>query len=800
MKLSMNWLKGLVPYDYEPKKYIADMTMSGSKVETLEYFGEEIRNVVVGRVVSMEHHPDSDHLWVCQIDVGAGEAIQIITGAQNVKVDDLVPVALHDSDLPGGVHIKKGKLRGLPSNGMLCSFNELAMTEHDVPGAYADGILILNDVFSAEELAEAPVGTDVRKLLGFDDWIVDFEITPNRPDCLSMIGLARESAVTYGQKYVPDTPVVKGGAGDIGQWLRVRVEEPKLCPRYTARVVKNVKIEPSPKWMRDRLRACGVRPINNIVDITNYVMLEYGQPMHSFDYACLDGAEIVVRCAKDGEIMNTLDDQERALDAEMLVIADAKKPVGVAGVMGGANSEITDGTKMIVFESANFNGTSIRLTSRRLGMRTESSGRYEKGLDPMNTLPALERACELVELLGAGEVCDGIIDIDNTDHAPKTIKFEPERINAFLGVDVAKEDMLHWFDLLGFQMDGENIVIPSWRMDVEQFADIAEEVARFYGYDNVPTTLFPGEARYIPMPTIAFDDRIRELFTAMGYSEAQTMSFSGAKSLDRIFIPEDSELRKAVVITNPLSEDMNTLRTIMLPSILEVAARNYNVKNPAMRMYELGSVYVPVDGEKLPRERKILSGAIYGDGADFFEMKGAVDALAAGLRMKNISYRAQKNNPSYHPGRCAEIYCGDTYLGVIGQVHPKVVENFNAATEIYAMELEVEALFANRGGIVEYEPLAKFPAITRDIAVVCNEDVTAAEIESCIREGAGKLLESVRLFDVYRGAQLGEGRKSMAYSFSMRDRTRSLTDEDADGAMKRILKLLAQRTGAELRA
>ena len=799
MKLSMNWLNSLVPYGYEPKKYIADMTMSGSKVETLDYLGAEIENVVVGRVTQMERHPDSDHLWVCQIEVGAGEDIQIITGAQNVHVGDLVPAALHDSHLPGDVHIKKGKLRGLPSNGMLCSYKELGLTEHDVPGAYEDGILILGDTLTAEELAAAVPGRDIREVLGFDDWVVDFEITPNRPDCLSMIGLARESAVTYDIKYVPETPVVRGGAGDIGEWLRVRVEEPKLCPRYTARVVKNVKIAPSPKWMRDRLRACGVRPINNIVDITNYVMLEYGQPMHSFDYACLDGAEIVVRRAREGEPMSTLDDQERKLDAEMLVIADAKKPVGIAGVMGGANSEITDGTKMVVFESANFNGTSIRLTSRRLGMRTESSGRYEKGLDSQNTLPALERACELVELLGAGEVCDGIIDIDNSGYQPTMIKFEPERINRFIGIDIPKEDMLHWFDLLGFRMDGENIVIPSWRMDVEQFADIAEEVARFYGYDNSPTTLFGGATRYTPMPRIEFDDRIRDIFFALGYSEAQTLSFSGQKILDRVLIPQDSPLRSAVVITNPLSEDMSMLRTLMLPSILDVTARNYNMKNDSLRLYELGSVYTPSETEKLPNERKILSAAAYG-GVDFFDIKGAIETLADGLRIQNLSFRAKRDNPSYHPGRCAEVYCGDDYVGVFGQVHPKVLENYNVSGEIYAVELEVEALYNNRGGIVEYEPLAKFPAISRDIAVVCAEEVTAAEIEACIREGAGKLLESVHLFDVYRGAQLGDGKKSLAYTFTMRDRARSLTDEDADGAMKRILKLLASRTGAELRA
>lgn len=798
MKLSMNWLKSLVPHDYEPKQYIADMTMSGSKVETLDYMGAEIKNVVVGRVTHMERHPDSDHLWVCQVNVGAGEDIQIITGAQNVKEGDLAPVALHDSYLPGGVHIRKGKLRGLESNGMLCSYKELGLTEHDVPGAYEDGILILTDTLTADELSGVAPGDDIRKVLGFDDWVVDFEITPNRPDCLSMIGLARESAVTYGLKYLPETPVVRGGAGDIGEWLCVRVEEPKLCPRYSARVVKNVKIAPSPKWMRDRLRACGVRPINNIVDITNYVMLEYGQPMHSFDYACLDGAEIVVRRARTGEPMNTLDGQTRQLDDGMLVIADAKKPVGIAGVMGGENSEITEGTQMVVFESANFNGTSIRLTSRRLGMRTESSGRYEKGLDPQNTLPALERACELVELLNAGEVCDGIIDIDHSDYQPTVIPFEPERINQFIGIDIPKENMLKWFDLLGFRMDGGAIVVPSWRMDVEQFADVAEEVARFYGYDNIPTTLFGGATRYTPMPRIAFDDCIRNIFYALGYSEAQTLSFSGQKVLDRVLIPQDSPLRHAVVITNPLSEDMSIMRTIMLPSILDVTARNFNMKNESVRLYELGSVYTPVDGAKLPNERKILSAAAYGD-LDFFDVKGAVETLAEGLRISGLTFRAKTDNPSYHPGRCAEVYCGNDYIGVFGQVHPKVLENFNVSGEVYAMELEVEALYKNRGGIVEYKPLAKFPAISRDISVVCDEKITAAAVEACIRDGAGELLETVRLFDVYRGAQIGANKKSLAYTFTMRDHSRSLTDEDADAAMKRILKLLSARTGAELR-
>lgn len=793
MLLSMNWLKALVPYAYDPHRYIADMTMSGSKVETLQYLGAEIENVVVARVDSMQRHPDSDHLWICSVDIGRGKNIQIITGAQNLKPGDLVPAALDNSRLPGGVKIHKGKLRGLESDGMLCSYQELGLTEHDVPGACEHGILTLNDD------PDAVVGRDIREVLGFDDWAVDFEITPNRPDCLSIIGLARESAVTYGLRYVPETPKVRGGAGRIEEVLKVRIDEPALCPRYTARVVKNVRIEPSPKWMRERLRACGVRPINNIVDITNYVMLEYGQPMHSFDYACLDGGEIVVRRAFDGEEMQTLDEKVHSLDTDMLVIADSHRAVGVAGVMGGANSEITDQTQMVVFESANFDATSIRLTSRRLGMRTEASGRFEKGLDTRNTFAAVERACELIEMLGAGEVCDGIVDIDNANYTPRMLTLEPERINRFLGVEVSREEMLHYFDLLGFGIDGDRLSVPSWRLDVEQFVDLAEEVARFHGYDRIPTTLYAGATRFNPNEAIDLDDSLRDLLCALGYTEAQTFSFIGPKSFDRIRLAPDSPLRRTARLRNPLSDEMSVMRTTMLPSILDVAARNANMKNKNARIYELGSIYTPVDGERLPKESKVLAMAAYGE-VDFFSVKGIVEALALELGMGRLDFEACRDNPSYHPGRCAVISIGGDRLGVMGQIHPLVAENYNTSAQIYTAELDVPALLAHKGGLTQYKPLAKFPAVSRDIALVCDESVTAAGLEACIREGVGALLERVELFDVYRGAQLGENRKSVAYTITMRDRTRTLTDADADAAISRALALLEKNTGAVLRA
>ena len=801
MKLSYNWLRELVPVTASPKDYIADMTMSGSKVETLDYLGAEIENVVVGRVTAMEHHPDATKLWICQIDVGGERELQIVTGAQNVSVGDIVPVALDNSKLPGGVEIHTGELRGVKSEGMLCSHQELGLTSHDIPDAPEHGILLLNNT---AEYGELTPGQDIRPVLGFDDYFVDFEITPNRPDCLSVIGLARESAATYDMSFTPATPKVHGGAGKLDEFLNVTVEEPELCPRYAARLVRNVRIAPSPKWMRDKLRAMGVRPINNIVDITNYVMLEYGQPMHAFDYACLADSRIVVRRAGRDEAFRTLDDQERKLTENMLVIADGSKPVAVAGVMGGANSEITENTRNVVFESANFSGVSIRLTARALGMRTESSGRFEKGLDPRNVGPALERACELVELLGAGDVCDGVIDVDHSDPEPRRLTLDAARVNRFLGIDVPEETMKRYLRNLSFGVDGNTVTVPSWRSDVEQFADLAEEVARFYGYDKIPTTLFAGAAPYHRSEKIAFEDSLRTICAGLGCDEIQTYSFVSEKVFDKLNLPADDPKRRVLTIINPLSEDMRVMRTTAIPSMLEVLARNANMKNARARLFELSSTYEPKlredgtpDNTQLPTERCVLTLGMFGDG-DFFTLKSLVDGIARALRLPELRYTAQTENPAFHPGRTADVYAGETYLGTLGQVHPRVAEAFGLPVEGYIAALPAQALMEVRGGIVQYKALPRFPGCTRDLAVVCDESIPVAVLEDAIRAGVGPLLESVKLFDIYRSEALGADKKSVAFSLLLRDPARTLKDTDADAATEKAVAELA-KIGAKLR-
>ncbi len=800
MKLSMNWLSELVEIQTSPAEYAAKMTMSGSKVETVEYLGAEIENVVVGRVESIIPHPDADKLRVAQVDVGA-ETVQIVTGAANVSAGDFVPVALDGAKLPGGVEIRAGTLRGVASRGMLCSHQELGLTAQDVPGAPEHGILLLND---EKEYSNLELGRDIRGVLGFDDHVVDFEITPNRPDCLSVIGLARESAATYGLPLALHQPKVRGGAGQVEAYLSVGVEDPALCPRYSARLVRNVRVGPSPRWMRERLRAAGVRPINNIVDITNYVMLEYGQPMHAFDYACLEDSRIIVRRARPGETLQTLDEQPRQLAESMLVIADGRRPVGVAGVMGGANSEITGNTRHVVFESANFSGVSIRLTARALGMRTEASGRLEKGLDPRNTLPALERACELVELLDAGDVCDGVIDIDDTDRPPRRLPFEPEKINRLLGIAVSREEMLSYLAPLGFAAEGENLVIPSWRADVEQTADIAEEVARLYGYDKIPSTLFAGRTVYHRSPEIQFADLLEAVCVGLGFDGITTYSFIGQKALDRVRLGADAPERRALALKNPLSEDMKVMRTTPLPSMLEVLARNYNVKNESARLFERMKLFWPVlkDGEPdtaaLPEEREVLVLGAYGN-IDFYGLKAAVEGLAAALRLPPLRYAPRQNDPSFHPGRCAEIAAGDAPLGVLGQVHPEAAESFALDTPAYVAVLDIKALAAAKAPLPQYRPLPRFPGVSRDLAVVCDEAVPAALLEDCIRAGVGELLERLRLFDIYRGAQVAPGKKSVAYQIDLRDPARTLTAEEADAALNRAVKQLADRTGAVIR-
>ena len=896
MILSRNWLNEFVDLkDITDKEFNDEMTLSGSKVETIERPDENLKNVVVGKILEMKRHENSDHMWVCQIDVGQAEPVQIVTGAWNIHVGDYVPAALHGAHLPGGVKIEKGKLRGVESNGMLCSLKELGMTaEHDFPYAVITPAALLNDyhpidpakpsipadikpgdkvygpVVAAKVLECAPLGDgtfhtcldlgnatavpdtrcsnlhegdlvayntksdtictledlhaeqkefphciadgifvlqeedaepglNMAHILGFDDSIVEFEITPNRPDCLSVIGLAREASATFKRPLKLHTPEPHGCGGSIAEIVDIDIEDGDLCPRYTARMVKNVKIAPSPRWMRERLRNSGVRPINNIVDITNYVMLEYGQPMHAFDFSCVEGGHIIVRTAREGETIQTLDGNERKLTPNMLCICDEHKPVCVAGVMGGANSEIVGDTAMVLFESANFNGVSVRRTASALGMRTDASSRYEKGLDMMNTIKAVERACELVELLGCGEVVDGVMDVVAKEKAPTVVKLEPDKINALLGTELSEDLMREILVSLGFILNGDDIYVPSWRGDVEHYSDIAEEVARFYGYNKIPCTLMRGETtRGGFSEQQRFDRAIGGAVRALGYDEIITYSFISPTYYDKIRMPKDSSLRNSLKILNPLGEDTSIMRTTILPSMLEIIARNHSYRNKSARLYELGKIYLPRE-DGLADEPKYLSLGAYGDGVDFFSFKGSIETLLHELRITDVKYVACTDNDSYHPGRCAKVYAGETYLGVFGQIHPLVAANYGMDTEVYTAELSFDAMYEKRGDIPVYQPLPKFPAVTRDIAVVCDEAVTVGALEESIRRGAKGLLKDVSLFDIYRGSGVAIGKKSVAFNLVLRADDRSLTGEEADEDVQSILAALKADHNAVLR-
>lgn len=895
MILSRNWLNEFVDLkDITDKEFNDEMTLSGSKVETIERPDENLKNVVVGKILEMKRHENSDHMWVCQIDVGQAEPVQIVTGAWNIHVGDYVPAALHGAHLPGGVKIEKGKLRGVESNGMLCSLKELGMTaEHDFPYAVITPAALLNDyhpidpakpsipadikpgdkvygpvlcgrveavkstdggynvrvndgkttraaktvcsnlhegdlvayntksdtICTLEDLhaeqkefphciadgifvlqeEDAEPGLNMAHILGFDDSIVEFEITPNRPDCLSVIGLAREASATFKRPLKLHTPEPHGCGGSIADLVDIDIEDGDLCPRYTARMVKNVKIAPSPRWMRERLRNSGVRPINNIVDITNYVMLEYGQPMHAFDFSCVEGGHIIVRTAREGETIQTLDGNERKLTPNMLCICDEHKPVCVAGVMGGANSEIVGDTAMVLFESANFNGVSVRRTASALGMRTDASSRYEKGLDMMNTIKAVERACELVELLGCGEVVDGVMDVVAKEKAPTVVKLEPDKINALLGTELSEDLMREILVSLGFILNGDDIYVPSWRGDVEHYSDIAEEVARFYGYNKIPCTLMRGETtRGGFSEQQRFDRAIGGAVRALGYDEIITYSFISPTYYDKIRMPKDSSLRNSLKILNPLGEDTSIMRTTILPSMLEIIARNHSYRNKSAHLYELGKIYLPRE-DGLADEPKYLSLGAYGDGVDFFSFKGSIETLLHELRITDVKYVACTDNDSYHPGRCAKVYAGETYLGVFGQIHPLVAANYGMDTEVYTAELSFDAMYEKRGDIPVYQPLPKFPAVTRDIAVVCDEAVTVGALEESIRRGAKGLLKDVSLFDIYRGPGVAIGKKSVAFNLVLRADDRSLTGEEADEDVQSILAALKADHNAVLR-
>lgn len=801
MNLSRKWLNEFVEIDAGDREFAEAMTLSGSKVELTHDMGEEIKNVVVGKVLSQVRHQNSDHMWICQVDAGKGAPLQIVTGAQNVKVGDLVPVALDGSLLPGGKEIRAGKLRGELSNGMLCSFQELGLDQRDFPSAYPDGIWILSD---DPELTGLTIGEDIRTAVGLDDHVVEFEITPNRPDCLSVIGLAREVSSTYDVPLKLHQPVVKGGGdGVLPELLDVETPNPELCPRYTARMVRNVKIGPSPKWMRERLRAMGVRPINNIVDITNYVMLEYGQPMHAFDYRYVNGGKIIVRRASEGEKLTTLDGKEHTLTANHLVIADEGRAVGLAGIMGGLNSEIVEDTADVVFESACFDGTCIRKGALALGMRTEASAKFEKGLDPMNTLPAVDRACELVELLGAGQVVDGVIDILNYVPQPTVLKLEPEKINALLGTDVPMAEMTAILKKLDFAVEGDQVTVPSWRGDVKEMADLAEEVARFYGYNNIPTTLMRGQTTlggYSPEQRL--EQRLGSTCRACGYDEIITYSFISPTWYDKIGWPEKDFHRKSFKILNPLGEDTSIMRTTTLPSMLDILARNYNYRNKDVRLYELGRVYLPGREDGLANEAKELTLGAYGEGFDFYDLKGVVEAILKDIRAEDVHFEGSLGAPgdaSYHPGRFATVWSGTNQVGVLGQIHPNVAKAFGVDGELYCAELSFDELMNARGAGAEYVPLPKFPSVTRDIAVVCDEAITVGALEQAIRRGARGLLKEVALFDIYRGKGIDEGKKSVAFNLVLRSDDRSLTSEEADEDVKSILAALEQDCGAKLR-
>ena len=796
MNLSMKWLKEFVTLDDMPMRSFTEaMTMSGSKVEGYEVEGSEISNVVVARVESMERHPDSDHLWICQVNIGADENIQIVTGAQNLKPGDVVPAALHCSTLPGGVKIKKGKLRGVESNGMLCSLGELGLTTHDFPSAIEDGIFVLTE----EDGCDLTLGKPICEAIGLDDTSVEFEITSNRPDCFSVIGLAREAAATFKKPLKLHTPQVKAGHGSCEGMLDVKIEAPELCPIYSARIVKNVRVKPSPRWMRERLRALGVRPINNIVDITNYVMLEYGQPMHAFDLRFIEEGKIRVRLAKEGETITTLDGVDRKLTGKQLVIADAKKPVAIAGVMGGEYSGIMDDTTTIVFESACFDGASVRVTARDQGMRTDASSRYEKGLDPNSCLPALDRACELVEMLDAGDVLDGTLMDDHSSRERRRIPLEHDWINRFLDLDLSADEMKAILAPLDCQFDGDDVLVPTFRPDLVHKADIAEEIARFYGYNNIPGTALSGGAQGKYSPVQKFMAKIGNTMLAQGMSEIMTYSFISPRCYDKINLPADSELRNSIVISNPLGEDTSIMRTIALPSMMEILAKNYNNRNASAALYELAKEYIPTTPDELPVEKNTLIGGMYGDGADFFQMKGIVEELLDAVSVYGYDVEACCDNPSYHPGRCANLVKDGRVFGVMGEIHPIVTENYGMDCRVYCFSLDADALFEMAQPEKTYKPLPKFPAVTRDLALVCDESIPVGTLEKAIVRGGGALLENIQLFDVYQGAQIEAGKKSVAFSITLRSADSTLKDEQTLAVMKKVMKEL-EKTGAVLRS
>lgn len=805
MNTSLSWIKMYVPdLDVTAQEYTDAMTLSGTKVEGYEKLDADLDKIVIGQITKIEKHPDADKLIVCQVNIGA-ETVQIVTGAPNVKEGDKVPVVLdggrvaggHDGKkTPGGMLIKKGKLRGVESCGMMCSIEELGSTREMYPEAPEYGIYIFPE--------DAPVGESAVKALGLDDVVFEYEITSNRVDCYGVLGIAREAAATFQKKFCPPKVPVTGNEEDASDYIKVTVEDKELCPRYTARVVKNVKIGPSPKWMQRCLAANGIRPINNLVDITNYVMEEYGQPMHAYDLDTIEGREIIVRRAKNGEKFVTLDGQERTMDDSVLMICDGKKAVGIAGIMGGENSMITDEVKTVLFEAACFNGTNIRLSSKKIGLRTDASGKFEKGLDPNNAQAAIDRACQLMEELGAGEVVGGIVDVCSEVREPVRVKFEPERINALLGTKLSNEEMLEYLARVELSYDEETneIIAPTFRQDIHCMADVAEEVARFYGYDKIPTTLPNGEATTGKLPfKLRIEQVARDIAEYCGFSEGMTYSFESPKVFEKLRLPADSSLRKAITISNPLGEDYSIMRTSTLNGMLSSLATNYNRRNKDVRLYELGNVYLPksLPLTELPDERTQFTFGMYGNG-DFFDMKGVCEEFFEKIGMREkIHYTPDSEKTYLHPGRQANMSYKGTVVGYLGEVHPLVADAYGIGEKAYVAVIDIRTVLKFASFAHKFTGIARYPAVTRDLSMVVPKEVLAGQIEEILEQRGGKILESYHLFDIYEGSQIKEGYKSMAYSVVFRDPEKTLEESEITAAMKKILNGLTS-LGIELRS
>ena len=804
MNTSLKWIKALVPgLDCGVQEYVDAMTLSGSKVEGYEQLDADLDKIVIGQVTKIEKHPDADKLVICQVNVGS-ETLQIVTGAPNVFEGAKVPVVLdggrvaggHDgTKTPGGIKIKKGKLRGVESSGMMCSIEELGSNREMFPDAPENGLYIFDE--------DAPVGENAVAYLGLDDSVVEYEITSNRVDCFSVLGIAREAAATFHKEFVPPVVTETGNNEDVNDYIKVSVKDQDLCSRYTARVVKNIKFAPSPKWMQERLRAHGIRPINNLVDITNYVMEEYGQPMHAYDLDTIEGKEIIVRRAAAGEKFVTLDGQERQLDENVLMICDAKKPVGIAGIMGGENSMITDHVTTMLFEAACFDGTNIRKSGKRIGLRTDASAKFEKGLDPNLAMEAMNRACQLVEELGAGEVVGGAVDIYPVKREGVKLPFEPDKYNKLLGTDIPAEDMIGYFTKidLGYDKAANEILVPSWRQDLLCDADMAEEVARFYGYDKIGTSLPSGESTAGGKSfKLRMEEKAREVAEFCGFSQAMTYSFESPKVFDKLLIPEDSKWRKTVVISNPLGEDYSIMRTLPLNGMLTSLSTNFGRRNKDVRLYEIGNIYLPkqLPLTELPEERMQLTFGMYGDG-DFFTMKGVIEELLyqTGLR-KKAEYDPHADLPFLHPGRKAAIVYDGAVIGYLGEVHPTVAANYAIKERVYIAVIDMPEIVSRASFDYKYEGITNFPVSSRDLSMVVPKNILVGDIEKVFEENGGKYLENYELFDVYEGEQIEKGFKSVAYSLKFRGKDKNLEESDITGAMDKILSGL-KNIGIQLR-